>query len=103
MSQTENAVTSSSGAKRAYRKGNPLSDAEKQRLSVARKRASFKEVKVFLEPKYKAMLMQMCHEDGLTQAEVLTALIKSEAQNDVCDDGLTFLSVQKISARLLIV
>ncbi|EEQ8720216.1 TPA: replication protein A, partial [Escherichia coli] len=22
----------------------------------------------------------MCHEDGLTQAEVLTALIKSEAQ-----------------------
>ena len=80
MSQTENAVTSSSGAKRAYRKANPLSDAEKQRLSVARKRASFKEVKVFLEPKYKAMLMQMCHEDGLTQAEVLTALIKSEAQ-----------------------
>ena len=65
---------------RAYRKGNPLSDAEKQRLSVARKRASFKEVKVFLEPKYKAMLMQMCNEDGLTQAEVLTALIKSEAQ-----------------------
>lgn len=57
MSQTENTVTSSSGAKRAYRKGNPLSDAEKQRLSVARKRASFKEVKVFLEPKYKAMLM----------------------------------------------
>ncbi|ELN7752318.1 replication regulatory protein RepA, partial [Escherichia coli] len=53
MSQTENTVTSSSGAKRAYRKGNPLSDAEKQRLSVARKRASFKEVKVFLEPKYK--------------------------------------------------
>lgn len=82
MSQTENTVTSSSGAKRAYRKGNPLSDAEKQRLSVARKRASFKEVKVFLEPKYKAMLMlmQMCNEDGLTQAEVLTALIKSEAQ-----------------------
>ncbi|QQK22734.1 replication regulatory protein RepA (plasmid) [Escherichia coli O157:H7] len=103
MSQTENAVTSSSGAKRAYRKGNPLSDAEKQRLSVARKRASFKEVKVFLEPKYKAMLMQMCHEDGLTQAEVLTALIKVKRKNDVCDDGLTFLSVQKISARLLIV
>ena len=80
MSQTENTVTSSSGAKRAYRKGNPLSDAEKQRLSVARKGASLKEVKGFLEPKYKAMLMQMCNEDGLTQAEVLTALIKSEAQ-----------------------
>lgn len=32
MSQTENAVTSSSGAKRAYRKGKPLSEAERQRL-----------------------------------------------------------------------
>ncbi|MEQ7658552.1 RepB family protein, partial [Escherichia coli] len=52
MSQTDYAVTYSYGAKRAYRKVNPLSDAEKQRLSVARKRASFKEVKVFLEPKY---------------------------------------------------
>ncbi|EMV50366.1 replication regulatory protein RepA [Escherichia coli] len=80
MSQTENAVTSSSGAKRAYRKGNPLTLAERQQASLARKRATVQEVKVFLEPKYKAMLMQMCHEDGLTQAEVLTALIKSEAQ-----------------------
>ncbi|WP_115762196.1 replication regulatory protein RepA, partial [Escherichia coli] len=59
MSQTENTVTSSSGAKRAYRKGNPLSDAEKQRLSVARKRASFKEVKVFLEPKYKGTVAKL--------------------------------------------
>ncbi|EIF7173481.1 replication protein, partial [Salmonella enterica] len=39
MSQVGNAVTSSSKAKRQYRKGNPLSDAEKQRQSVARKRA----------------------------------------------------------------
>ncbi|ENF57864.1 replication regulatory RepB family protein [Escherichia coli P0304816.7] len=30
MSQTENAVTSSSGTKRAYRKGNPLTLAESQ-------------------------------------------------------------------------
>uniref|UniRef100_UPI0005CD8213 RepB family protein n=1 Tax=Escherichia coli TaxID=562 RepID=UPI0005CD8213 len=57
-----------------------LSDAEKQRLSVTRKRTSFKEIKVFHEPNSQAMLMQMCNEDGLTQAEVLTALIKSEAQ-----------------------
>lgn len=28
MSQTENAVTSSSGTKRAYRKGNPLTLAD---------------------------------------------------------------------------
>ncbi|GHL00726.1 replication regulatory protein repA2 [Escherichia coli] len=78
MSQTENAVTSSSGAKRAYRKGNPLSDAENKDYQWPVK--SFVQGSIFLEPKYKAMLMQMCHEDGLTQAEVLTALIKSEAQ-----------------------
>ncbi|VCZ14257.1 hypothetical protein BANRA_05173 [Escherichia coli] len=38
------------------------------------------EVKYFSNQSIKAMLMQMCNEDGLTQAEVLTALIKSEAQ-----------------------
>ena len=40
MSQTENAVTSLSGKKRAYRKGN-LSDifAERQQASLVRKRA----------------------------------------------------------------
>ncbi|NPP07010.1 replication protein, partial [Escherichia coli] len=54
--------------------------SEHKTLSVSWSHYPFKEVKVFLEPKYKAMLMQMCNEDGLTQAEVLTALIKSEAQ-----------------------
>ncbi len=34
MSQTENAVTSSSGTKRAYRKGNPLTLAERQQASL---------------------------------------------------------------------
>lgn len=80
MSQAENAVTSSSKVKRPYRKGNPLTDAEKQRQSVARKRASRKEVKVFLEPAHKEHLLRMCEQDGLTQAEVLTALIEREAQ-----------------------
>ena len=80
MSQIENAVTSSSKAKRQYRKGNPLTDAEKQRQSVARKRALLKEVKVFLEPRLKVYLLSMFEQDGLTQAEVLTALIESEAQ-----------------------
>ncbi|WP_303632659.1 RepB family protein, partial [Escherichia coli] len=42
MSQTENAVTSSSGTKRAYRKGNPLTLAERQQASLARKRATHK-------------------------------------------------------------
>lgn len=40
MSQIENAVTSSS--KRIYRKGNPLSSAEKKRLSISRKRRRIK-------------------------------------------------------------
>ncbi|WP_202987546.1 replication regulatory protein RepA [Mixta mediterraneensis] len=78
MSQVANAATSSS--KRPYRKGNPLSDADKQRASVARKRATHKEVKVFLEPQLKELLMTMCQEDGLTQAEILARLIEREAQ-----------------------
>ncbi|EIG9090089.1 replication regulatory protein RepA (plasmid) [Serratia marcescens] len=78
MSQAVNAVTSSS--KRPYRKGHPLSDADKQRASVARKRATHKEVKVFLEPQLKELLMNMCQDDGLTQAEVLARLIEREAQ-----------------------
>ncbi|GAL51811.1 putative plasmid replication regulatory protein [Citrobacter farmeri GTC 1319] len=80
MSQPGNAVTSSSKEKRQYRKGNPLTDAEKQRQSVARKRALLKEVKVFLDPQLKGYLLSMCEQDGLTQAEVLTTLIEREAQ-----------------------
>jgi hypothetical protein len=74
-------VISSSETKRSYRKGNPLSDAEKQRMSTARKRATHKEVKVFIEPKIKELLMSMCAEDGLTQAEVLEQLIEREARD----------------------
>lgn len=81
MSQPLNADTSSSKVKRQYRKGNPLSDAEKQRQSVARKRALLKEVKIFLEPRLKGYLLSMCEQDGLTQAEVLAVLIEREAQN----------------------
>ena len=80
MSQTENAVTSSSGTKRAYRKGNPLTLAERQQASLARKRATHKELRVFIPAAVKAQLQVMCEAEGVTQAEVLTALIKSEAQ-----------------------
>ncbi|MEA9392712.1 replication regulatory protein RepA [Acerihabitans sp. TG2] len=80
MSQSANAVTSSSKMKRPYRKGNALSDADKQRMSVARKRATHKEVKVFIEPQLKELLMSMCEQDGLTQAEVLEQLIEREAR-----------------------
>jgi hypothetical protein len=81
MSQAVNAVTSSLKTKRIYRKGNPLSDAEKQRAAIARKRTTLKEVKVFIEPQLKEYLMSMCDQDGLTQAEILTRLIEREARS----------------------
>ncbi|MBS4161323.1 transcriptional regulator, partial [Klebsiella pneumoniae] len=39
MSQTENAVTSSSGKKRPYRRGNPVPARERQKASLARRSA----------------------------------------------------------------
>jgi len=81
MSQAVNVVTSSLKTKRIYRKGNPLSDAEKQRAAIARKRTTLKEVKVFIEPQLKEYLMSMCDQDGLTQAEILTRLIEREARS----------------------
>ncbi len=50
MSQVVNGVTSSS--KRPYRKGNPVSAAERQQKAVARK-ATHKEVRVFVRDKLK--------------------------------------------------
>jgi ABC-type glutathione transport system ATPase component len=79
MSQSINTDTSSSKMKRPYRKGHALSDAEKQRISIARKRATHKEIKVFIEPQLKSFLMSMCSQDGLTQAEVIARLIEREA------------------------
>ena len=79
MSQIVEAVTSSTKAKRPYRKGNPLSDADKQRVAVARKRATHKEVKVFIAQQLKEYLVGMCEQDGATQAEVVAKLIEREA------------------------
>ncbi|PKE27583.1 replication protein [Rahnella sp. AA] len=80
MPQTTDTVTSSSKTKRAYRKGEPLSGTERQLASIARKRANQKEIKVFVEPDIKAMLMEMCKEEGVSQADVLQRLIKREAE-----------------------
>ena len=79
MSQTENVVTSSSGAKRAYRKGKPLSEAERQRAASVRKRAVCKEIKVFVRPELKNYLTSLCAEEGVTQAELIERLIEKEA------------------------
>ena len=48
MSQIDKAVTSSSKDKGAYRKGSPMSVSEKQIAAVARKRVTYKEIKVFV-------------------------------------------------------
>lgn len=76
MSQTNQAVTSSQ--KRPYRKGNPLSDAERQRLSSTRRRETHRELKVFIKPEIKEHLAGICKADGITQAEVIEKLIEKE-------------------------
>ena len=80
MSQSTNAAPSSAKPKRAYRKGQPLSGTERQLASISRKRLSQKEIKVFVDPEVKSMLMGMCKDEGATQAEVLQRLIKNEAE-----------------------
>ena len=77
MSQVVNAVTSSS--KRPYRKGNPLSAAQRQQKAVARKKATHKEVRVFVRDSLKSQLQLMCENEGITQAEMIEKLIEREA------------------------
>lgn len=78
MSQAQNAGTSSSKAKRPYRKGNPLSESERQSSSIAMRRKRLKEIKVFVEPEIKEILMKMCSSEGTTQADILQRLIRAE-------------------------
>jgi hypothetical protein len=80
MSQAIGIVTPSSNAKRVYRKGNPLSPAEKQQASVARKKATHKEVKIFVRKPLKDHLIDLCEEYGLTQAELIERLIEREVE-----------------------
>jgi len=76
MSQIENAVTSSSKAKRPYRKGNPLSASEKQQAAVARKKLTHKELKVFVQNSIKDRLIFECKKEGVTQAEYIERLLQ---------------------------
>ncbi|WP_208952394.1 replication regulatory protein RepA [Rahnella sp. ChDrAdgB13] len=80
MSQVVNSDNVSERTKRPYRKGNPLSGAEKQRDAIARKRMTHKELKVFIEPKTKDLLLDICAKNGLTQSELLSKLIEQEAR-----------------------
>ncbi len=81
MSQSVNAVTSSLGSKRPYRKGNPLSASEKQQAAVARKKLTHKELKIFVRNPIKDRLLIECEKEGVTQAEYIERLLQ-KAFND---------------------
>lgn len=76
MSQAVNAATSS--MKRVYRKGNPLTLAERQQASLAKKRTTHRELRVFLPVALKEQLQNMCEAEGITQAEMIAELIKQK-------------------------
>lgn len=80
MSQSTNAVTSSSKTKRPYRKGNPMSATERQLASIARKRETHKEVNVFIRNPMKDQLLHLCEQEGLTQGEMIEKLIQIETE-----------------------
>ncbi len=65
-------------AKRLYRKGNPLSDSEKKRLSLLRKKDTHKEVTLYMRNAYKDGLVKLCKERGMTQAALVEYLIEKE-------------------------
>ncbi|CAI1207754.1 replication regulatory protein RepA (plasmid) [Serratia entomophila] len=66
--------------KRRYRKGAPLSGAEKQCVSTVRKKMTHKEIKIFVHNFLKEDLLELCNEDGLTQAELIERLIECEME-----------------------
>ena len=74
MAQTENAGTSS--AKRTYRKGSPLSAVARQQTHVAKKKATHKELRVYVENELKDELQVMCDTYGVTQSVMIERLIK---------------------------
>ena len=78
MSQTENAVTSSSGTKRTNRKGNPVQPRERQRASLARSSNTHKAFHAVIQARLKDRLSELADEEGITQAQMLEKLIESE-------------------------
>ena len=64
MSRPADKTTSSANAKRAYRKGKPMSASERQLAAIARKRETHKEVKVFVKNPLKDVMIAVCEEEG---------------------------------------
>lgn len=80
MSQTVDAVTSSSKTKRTYRKGNPMSPSERQQALVARKKETHKEIRVYIQNSLKNSFQRLCEAEGVTQSEMIETLIKTASQ-----------------------
>ncbi|MFE0587835.1 replication regulatory protein RepA [Pantoea vagans] len=84
MSRADNAGSSTS--KRLYRKGKPLTGAEKQRGFTARKRETHKALYVFIHNAHKDGLDKLCEERGLTLAEMVESLIEQELGKEADPD-----------------
>ncbi|AZA32600.1 replication regulatory protein RepA (plasmid) [Yersinia pseudotuberculosis] len=76
MSQIENAVNFL--IETCLQKGNPLTGAEKQRMSVSRKKETHKAINVFIQNDLKNELLQLCEDSGLTQTEMIERWIQRE-------------------------
>jgi hypothetical protein len=54
--------------------------AEKQCVSTARKKMAYKEIKIFIRNSLKENLLELCDEDGLTQAELIECEMERRAK-----------------------
>ncbi|MXP68008.1 replication regulatory protein RepA [Pantoea sp. Aalb] len=73
MSKILNVITSSS--KRIYKKGKPLSVAERQQALTKRRKETHKEIKVYVPLALKKSLCDLCQSEGISQAEMISILI----------------------------
>ena len=56
-----------------------MTASEKQLASIARKRATHKEINVFVRNPLKEQLIELCSDEGLTQGQMIEMLIEREA------------------------
>lgn len=71
MSQTENAVTSSSGTKRTYRKGNLFRPERGKELLWLAEATLIKAFHAVIQARLKDRLSELADEEGITQAQML--------------------------------
>lgn len=77
MSQPGNTVSSLKNT-HSHRKSKPMSASEKQMAAVARKRVNHKEIKVFVRNPLKELMIKLCNNEGITQAEFIERLLENE-------------------------